>query len=201
MLPVMEADRVAPISEHTEGIFDGELVHQSESLSIAVNTMNQSLAQQSSLSVFWFALDAALGALGNMSKVFWPSGSPKLPLTLERCAHMRRIYQLTDDSLLNDRAVRNGFEHFDERIDSWHLRSERHNFVDRMVGGPADIIGLDDSDFARLFDPSTKQVRVMGDAVDFQALVSEAELIGRRARERQEARWRRPWPPTAKPVP
>src|SRR5262245_53987923 len=101
-------------------IFTRELLHQWDYAATAIGLMNQSLAALSqgpapqAMDQFWFAVDAALGAIGNISKIFWPSGGKPSEATLARCAWLRNEFGLTETSLLQDRAIRNGFEHFDE---------------------------------------------------------------------------------------
>ncbi len=107
---------------------------------------------------------------------------------------MRAEYDVSDNALLGKRHVRNAFEHFDERLDTWVASSQRHNLADRIIA-PREgaIVGLDPSDYMRWFDPQTKTVYVFGDSIELQALVTETEaLVGRvqaKQTERELLRW------------
>lgn len=141
----------------------------------SVSMMNAVLNDPSlDTGLFWFGLDAALGALGNISKVFFPAGKLDTE-TGRRRAYMRRKYKITEHSLLLSREARNSFEHFDERLDTWFENSSQKNLADRNISGPNGIVGIDSVDFARNYDPESNTVTVFGVSLDFQALVSEVE--------------------------
>ncbi len=52
--------------------------------------------------------------------------------------------------------IRNDFEHYDERIDSWIINSEAHNLADKNIGNVKSIDGLSSTDYFRTYDPDTK---------------------------------------------
>jgi hypothetical protein len=80
----------------------------------SVMMMNDAL-QRADLPAFWFAMDATLGALANISKIFF---SPTTRSQAKRRGRqMRETFGVQDNSLLKERALRDAFEHFDERID------------------------------------------------------------------------------------
>jgi hypothetical protein len=133
-------------------VFEREILHQWDFMRIAADALNQELSQEVPAPMFWFALHAMLSALGNISKIFWPSGRPDAS-TVRRCELLRQEYAVSDSSLLGDRTVRNDLEHLDERIDKWWATSERHNLADRIVGPiQGSIAGLDPDDYLRWFD-------------------------------------------------
>jgi hypothetical protein len=80
--------------------------------------MNAAL-QQGDQETFWFGMDAGLGALGNISKILLPPG-PRSQ-TQRRGRQLRAAFGV---------ALRDAFEHFDERIDRWFRQSPRRNFAD-----------------------------------------------------------------------
>lgn len=166
-------------------IFEREIMHQWDIAARSISMMNLVLRRESQdVGLFWFGLDAALGALGNISKIFFPLG--KLDTNSgRRRAYMRQLYGITDHSLLRSRDARNGFEHFDERLDRWFRNSTRKNFADRNISEPDDISGLESIDFARHFDPKSNTVTVFGVALDFQALVLEVKSIIDQVQSRQ----------------
>lgn len=166
-------------------IFEREIMHQWDIAARSISMMNLVLRRESQdVGLFWFGLDAALGALGNISKIFFPLGKLDTDPGRRR-AYMRQLYGITDHSLLRSRDARNGFEHFDERLDRWFRNSTRKNFADRNISEPDDISGLESIDFARHFDPKSNTVTVFGVALDFQELVLEVKSIIDQVQSRQ----------------
>lgn len=155
--------------------FEYEILHQWSIATRSVSMMNEFLAGRSAdTELFWFGVDAALGALGNISKVFFP-GEKSGSRSVRRGDYMRRKYGLTEQSLLNSRKARNGFEHFDERLDKWFSGSKRKNFVDLNISPSGGISGVDSGDFARNYEIDSHTITVFGHSLDFQALYREAE--------------------------
>jgi hypothetical protein len=167
-------------------MFEGEVLNQWDYAMRGFATMNHAL-QQRDQPTFWWAMDAALGALGNISKVFFPPGSRSQ--TKRRGRQLRETFGVQDDSLLADRALRDAFEHFDERIDRWFRDSPRRNFADRLIGPAGMIQGIDPGDMFRHLNPDTKAVRVVGDELDLQALVDEVQALVQRVAERHQVMW------------
>jgi hypothetical protein len=75
---------------------------------------------------FFLAVQGLLGSAANISKIFWPIGGKsaednKARRRLERGHRLRKELAVPDDSPLRARAVRNHFEHMDERLDEYAL--------------------------------------------------------------------------------
>lgn len=62
----------------------------------------------------WCSIQSILIATGNVSKVLWPNKKYKI-----RGERLRKMLNVDNTSLLNDRRFRNHFEHYDERIEEW----------------------------------------------------------------------------------
>lgn len=90
---------------------------------------------------------------------------------------LRAKLGVSDTSYLTARQVRNGFEHFDERIDEWYRASARRNIVESLIGPRAAISGVQDIEIARHFDPSISSVSVFGEAIDLGRALKEAARI------------------------
>jgi hypothetical protein len=168
-------------------LFEREVLHQWEFAAASLRLLKEGLQESGAgdpdgMAKFWFALDAALGALGNISKVFFPaSHAPEE--TRRRCGILRRKFDVADDALLGNRELRNAFEHFDERIDQWYRTSKRRNFLDRSIGPKSAIQGVDPGDYMRWFDPSTMTLSVMGEELELPELVAEVESLLERVRQ------------------
>jgi hypothetical protein len=136
-------------------------------------------------------MDATLGALANISKVFFPPSNRSQ--AKRRGRQMREAFGVHDNSLLKERALRDAFEHFDERIDRWFQHSKDRAFADRNISPPGGMVigGMGPADFLRHFDPTTNVVSVLGDSLDLQALVQEVETLVERVARRHETTRRR----------
>ncbi len=128
-------------------IFRGQVGRECKFALMAVNGMEKALVDYENLPLdlearipemekvidkFWYSVEAFLMATGNISKVFWPSVSKshKERAKIEkRCTQLREKWGIKNDSPLASRELRNHFEHFDERIDSWYY-SKRQNLMD-----------------------------------------------------------------------
>src|SRR5579862_3776447 len=111
-------------------VFLGEVVWQSAVALEAMTQLREALAQPPSPSGnnrAFFHIQAFLVAAANVSKLLWPSGNRK------RGNELRRLLSVTEDSPIANRTLRNHFEHFDERIDSWTTKSKHHMFIDRTI--------------------------------------------------------------------
>lgn len=167
--------------------FEHEIVNQWKIVQQSIDMMNAHLQGNTGDSdSFWFGVDAALGALGNISKIFFAPKDAKAPRK-NRCKEMREIFGVTEESLLLSREARNGFEHFDERLDTWFAKSTRKNLADRNIAPKGAISGLDASDFARNYDPESNIVTVFGKSLNFQELVSEVAAMVIKVQARSQA--------------
>src|SRR5258708_2197610 len=98
----------------------------------------------------WMSIQAILIAVGNVSKVLWPSRAQGRDRGQELCA----LFEVDDNSPLSSRLFRNHFEHFDERLESW--ASEEHPMLCDANIGPAGMFGkIDPRSYLRHFDPDT----------------------------------------------
>jgi hypothetical protein len=73
-------DDQEPLDPQLAWLFEGEVLHQWGFATRALAAMNHQLQHPGDMDAFWFAMDAALGALGNLSKIFFPTRSaPRNP--------------------------------------------------------------------------------------------------------------------------
>jgi hypothetical protein len=131
--------------------FEAEVLHQWDFVTGALDLMNAALRNQASMEAFWFGLDAALGALANISKIFFPARDRSQ--AKRRGRQMREAFGVQDDSLMKGRALRDAFEHFDERIDRWFRDTQRRNFADRIIAAPGEIVGIDPGGLSTSLQP------------------------------------------------
>ena len=141
-----------------------EIQHQCKFADLAfqdiVSALRESTAGESTADRVFLAAHTFLVAVGNISKLLWP--------TKRSCAarghELRELLQVGDGSVLKSRAFRNHFEHFDERLDKWANSSKHKNFADSNIGPPEFISGLDPEDWMRNLDPTSLTLTFHGDS-------------------------------------
>lgn len=172
------------MEDHLAEFFARYLVSQIDRAELAARFVDEELQriheepqmqQPLSTDAVWYHLENLLSALTSIANVLWTSNN-KNPHK-RRSKQLRAYFEiehLTIDPGL--RETRNSFEHLDERVDIWWAISERRNIADRNIGPKGMIQGLDESDFARAFDPTTGEISAFGKSVNLatvMAFVSE----------------------------
>ena len=96
---------------------------------------------------------------------------------------MRQAFDLSDDSPLKNRGLRDLLEHFDERLDQYLLRNDSgYFFPDAMIGDSA----LSDDKSGHLFklvDRNSSCFVLLGEKHFFDGILTEVNKIYDRARE------------------
>lgn len=92
---------------------------------------------------------------------------------------LRDSIGVTDTSPLRSMIMRNNFEHFDERLDKWWLKSKTHNMVDWNIGPESfiQVASTDPLDWFRAFDPVTTKLFFWGEEFNVQELIIEVQRI------------------------
>jgi len=181
----------------------GEVLHQVEAAALAIVDLKGAVLDESdpSLSIprAFAAVQGLLGAAAILSNLLWPNPASKTvdcePLsadreqarqrTLARGKALRKTLGVTGASPLQNRKVRNGFEHIDERLDQYlfeHARGASRYFVDRSIMAPDKVrFGGQPAVFLRLIDPGPPTVSVMGDTLELLPLNNAIDDLGYRA--------------------
>jgi hypothetical protein len=74
--------------------------------------------------------------------------------------------------------MRNNFDHFDDRLDSWWYASARHNYVDLSIGDVVSAIsGVPEEEMFRSYDPATGDVVFWGKRYNLPGIVDELKRI------------------------
>jgi len=107
----------------------------------------------------YYYLQSLLTALGNISKILWPivkkGDEQGNEIRENRGKELREALNVRGDAALRSRKLRDTFEHFDERMDTWFGKEERHGFSDRNLGSMKGVIIPSKKDRLRTFDPET----------------------------------------------
>lgn len=124
----------------------------------------------------FFAIHNALSAAGCISKALWGQRGEKGAYYTARMP-LRESLELDDSSpfypLLD---VRNGFEHFDERLTTW-LKNRNHGpLVDCNIGPEERLINIEFTPL-RHYRPDTGVVRILDFTFDLRAVIQEARRI------------------------
>lgn len=97
----------------------------------------------------WMGLQSFATAFANLSKLFYPIDG--------RTRGLDTVFGQVNLNPIRDRAFRDHFDHFDERIVQW-VRARGGNVQDRAIRQEADV-GMDPPpDQLRLFDPVAKRL-------------------------------------------
>lgn len=151
-------------------IFQQQVALQCKFLLGAARDVNTAMGDANPERLF-YALQNLLNAGANVSKLLWGSKGRRA----DARKRLRESIGISDDSPLREVTMRNNFEHLDERLDAWWLKSTRHNYIDLLVGRP--ILGTEDIDKFRHFDPYTCDLVFWGEKFNLQTLVDEAARI------------------------
>ncbi len=83
----------------------------------------------------WYAAQALTVAVANLSKILLGTAArrPRLQVAKERAARLRKRLGVSADAPWLLRDVRNGLEHFDERLDEWGEQTNSSPVSDRTV--------------------------------------------------------------------
>lgn len=151
---------------------------------VAANDVSSALVRNDIIGIFG-SLQCLLNAAANISKVFWGSRGK----VTEARKELRDSIGLPDDSALRTVTMRNNYEHFDERLETWSETSTRSNYLDlslipvNAVHGDDAISGLDDIDKFRTYDPTTGVLTFWSQEFDVRSLINEVEQMLPRLRE------------------
>ncbi|MHA6298859.1 hypothetical protein [Devosia sp. CAU 1758] len=99
----------------------------------------------------FYALQNMLVACANIAKLLWGQRGGK---SAER-APLREFLRIEEPSPFKDIAMRNHFEHLDERLDRWWQASPGHQFTDMCTGQPEDYPADIELDRFRIYSHRT----------------------------------------------
>jgi hypothetical protein len=122
----------------------------------------------------WMAIQNLLNAAANISKALWGQGCK---FATER-EPLRASIQVDDTSPLKGAAMRNNFEHFDERLDNWWKESKNHNYVDMNIDVSVSVpMSATRIEMFRNFDPNTGELTFWSQTFNVSDLLNEAERL------------------------
>lgn len=153
-------------------IFQREIYTQSNYALMSINNIYDilnNLYEQNASGQLWYFVQNFLVATANISKLLWGINASV------SCVRkpLRDSLNISDDSPLRSRIIRNCFEHFDERVDSWWKSSERKNFFDSNISSTNMIVGSNQEDIFRNFDTDSMTITFKGDTFEISPVIDE----------------------------
>ena len=186
------------LDEWALAVYMRELVGQGEAAQLAAVEFSQALRQpMGGVPQAFAAIQSLLAAGAMISKLLWPTpldtnidGTPlsaqdeaSRQRTLARGKRLRSELRIKGIPILENRKVRNAFEHFDERLDRY-LLDEGNRFVgDRNIGPKGQIVQIGGKipPFLRHIDQQARTVSVLDDEVSYQELFDAIADVSARA--------------------
>lgn len=131
------------------------------------------------------AVQEAVGHAGSLSRYFWPSPTGKRnnqhDMKLARGKKLREMYEITDDSPLANRELRNAWEHFDEKLDAYVLSNDAGYFFPTPIIDSHTLADDPAGKIFKLLDPETHCLVLLGKKFFFKPIRNEVENIFTRA--------------------
>lgn len=122
------------------------------------------------------AVQEAVTHAGGLSRYFWPPRpkSTDLPnfalLIADRGKKLRAAFNLNDQSPLNNRRLRNTFEHFEENVDMFLLEVSAGKFFPQTVLAPNIVTDSQVDHYFRLLDADAQSIVLLGNRFDFEPI-------------------------------
>ncbi len=128
------------------------------------------------------ALQTALTHSAALSRFFWPSRSGIANLHQARGNKLKNAFQLTDDSPIQKRELRNAIEHFDEHLDRFLLEGEMGTHIMLSVSdntSASDAVGI----VLRHINLHKQEVSIVGKSYTYGEMKLEVNRIIELAQE------------------
>lgn len=123
----------------------------------------------------------AIGHSAALSRYFWPSAMGKKntqrQLRADRGAKLRVAFALEDASPLHNRALRDAWEHFDERLDIYLLENEGGYYFPTCLIAPHTLADDPAGHIFKLLDIDNECLVLMGEKYFFGPLWDEVNRI------------------------
>jgi len=127
------------------------------------------------------SVQEAIGHIGALSRYFWPSPSGKKnnqhALKMARGEKLRAHYKIDTDSPLSDRDLRNAWEHFDEKLDTYVMSNDAGYFFPTPIINSHTLADDPVGKIFKLLDPEHECLVLLGRKFFFRPLRDEVERI------------------------
>lgn len=152
-------------------VFQNEVEKQSSFAIASIENINYffNSEERPQSDFLWYYVQNFLTSSANVSKLLWGSNKEQNHGRKD----LRESLKVKEDSILFSKTLRNDFEHYDERIETWYTESERRNYIDSNIGPTGFIGGVDPTDFLRNYDTTLGAVTFKGKVYELQPIVDE----------------------------
>jgi hypothetical protein len=175
-----------------QGIYIGEISSLCDQITMAVNGLNQALnsgaATNPTQSTFFF-LRSIVSNSATVSQFLWAQTGAR-PRVHLRAKTLRKIFKISDNSILKDRSFRHHLIHVDERLDKWAVESPNRILFRRNIGSRNDLGGNwpNSGDVFEYYIPEECTFIFRGDEFNVQSIVHEVSTIKKMAVELESRR-------------
>lgn len=141
------------------------------------------LTQTDNAAVLISEVQEAIVHVGALSRYFWPSpggnknNKHQRSLRMERGRYLKKLYKISDDSPLANRELRNAWEHFDEKLDTFLLTHMAGYFFPTPIIGSHELADDPVGKIFKLLDPDEECLVLLGKKFFFSPLRKEVQRI------------------------
>lgn len=162
--------------------YDFSILYSAECSINAFGNYNHFLAKDNIEPIHLVSIiQEAIGHAANLSWYFFNEGNKKKPsaintLIKNRSIELRKKYDITEDSPLKDRRLRNMFEHFDEKLDMFLISTDAGNFYPTPQIGSIESLSIVDKPF-KLLDIEKMCLVLLNEKFYFEDIAKEVYKI------------------------
>jgi hypothetical protein len=191
-MEIEELERRAKItSEQCAGIqpmhlaFYGQSIHYSaERCLSAFARYDELLKSESNAIELVSTVQDAIGHAAALSRYFWPTsmGSKKkeadqIAMRLKRGEKLRQHFNVDETSAIYNRDLRNAWEHFDEKLDTYLLSNDAGYFFPSPMSGSHETADDPVGKIFKLIDPEENCLVLLGKKFFFMPIRTEVQRI------------------------
>lgn len=121
----------------------------------------------------WYSIQAFLVATANISKLLETSSA--------RGKELSTMLSIQDSHPIRSKKMRNSFEHFDERLDTWIASGKGHHYG--RISGVSTLGKFRDDDNVRHYERDTGLLTFLGEEYNLKLIAGETEKLYKRSRE------------------
>ena len=157
-------------------------IHYSANRSIAAFVRYRDAVKNgSSRGLIVASIHESLAHAAALSHFFWPIKKTLVAQT--RANKLRDAFALNDESPLKNRQLRNGLEHFDERLDDYLIEHATGNFSPAATIGSHEEADDPEAKIFKLVDIDAHVFVLLGEKYVFSAIIEEVDRVLDRADE------------------
>lgn len=130
------------------------------------------------------SIQEAIGHAAALSRYFWPTSMGKkkkmpeqLAMRQSRGLKLKKYFGVTDDSPIANRDIRNAWEHFDEKLDTYLISNDAGFFFPSPIIGHHEIADEPTGKVFKLIDPDNEVLILLGKKFFYRAIRQEVERI------------------------